>query len=319
MLTPVRRLALWLPAPRGHFTSADRAQVWFEWWRVGKTFPIVVGVALPMFLWPLLLKFDLEVTRVGAVLIATHWILIAPGFLAGITLFERRAGMMPFIAALPMRTADMIGAILKAATASTLAAWAIVAAVLPGTILMTGNADVLMEWRQQPASKPINLVPPIMAAALLAFVWTWKRKVDRLFAKLMGRRWIEIILGCVCIPGYFAALGIYFGCADSLMLPPEIVMGVLPWLIGLVFLGRLLAAGWALQQTIEWGLLTLRTAACWAAGWLLIASSLFAALAWTIPPEERIAPHYLAYLVLFAMPMARLAAMPLVLAWNRYR
>jgi len=36
-------------------------------------------------------------------------------------------------------------------------------------------------------------------------------------------------------------------------------------------------------------------------------------------PPELVPRYYLAYGVLFALPMARLAAAPLTLAWNRHR
>jgi hypothetical protein len=51
---------------------------------------------------------------------------------------------------------------------------------------------------------------------------------------------------------------------------------------------------------------------------VLLASVLFGLFAWAVPPEV-LSRYYLAYGVLFALPMARLAAAPLTLAWNRHR
>jgi hypothetical protein len=45
---------------------------------------------------------------------------------------------------------------------------------------------------------------------------------------------------------------------------------------------------------------------------------LFSILAWSVPAGI-VPTYYLALIVLFALPMVRLAATPLALAWNRHR
>ena len=47
-------------------------------------------------------------------------------------------------------------------------------------------------------------------------------------------------------------------------------------------------------------------------------SALFAMLAWVLP-AEKVPRYYIAFAVALVLPMARLAAAPLVLAWNRHR
>ena len=310
----LRPLALWPPQRRTPFISAGRAQVWFEWWQSGKTFPITILAVLPMFLWPLLLETNVS----GWPAVIAHWTLLAPVFFGGFALFERRSGMMPFMAALPRSTTQLVGAKIKAATLSTLAAWMVVAVALPLAIVLTGNLDAIVEWLQkaQDEEPRVQFTVAIVAGAVLLVVWTWKRKVDRLFAALTGRRWIEVTLGCVCIPGYLGPFMFTLAALDSLWLPMQTERAVLLWLIAVVFLGRLLATAWALRQSLRQGLLTGRTVAYWVAGWLLLASGLIAALVWAIPMEPAVP---VAIAVLFAMPMARLAASPLALAWNRHR
>jgi hypothetical protein len=61
-----------------------------------------------------------------------------------------------------------------------------------------------------------------------------------------------------------------------------------------------------------------RTAVRWATAWVCVASALFGLLAYAVP-AERVPVYNLALAVLFAMPMARLTAAPLALAWNRHR
>ena len=69
---------------------------------------------------------------------------------------------------------------------------------------------------------------------------------------------------------------------------------------------------------LQQGLLEPRTALRWLAVWLLLAAALIGLLVWILPTD--VVPwYYSAFAVLFVLPMARLAASPLVLAWNRHR
>jgi hypothetical protein len=52
--------------------------------------------------------------------------------------------------------------------------------------------------------------------------------------------------------------------------------------------------------------------------WLLLASALFGLLACAVPTDV-VPLHYLAFVVMLSLPMTRLSASPLVLAWNRHR
>ena len=52
--------------------------------------------------------------------------------------------------------------------------------------------------------------------------------------------------------------------------------------------------------------------------WLLAAVVLFAAALW-LAPESRVRVELIAFAVVLFLPMARLAAAPLALDWNRHR
>ena len=55
-----------------------------------------------------------------------------------------------------------------------------------------------------------------------------------------------------------------------------------------------------------------------AAGWLVAVLALYAVLAWLLSTGHF--PHYiLLLLAILAIPLARLSAAPLALAWNRHR
>ena len=90
------------------------------------------------------------------------------------------------------------------------------------------------------------------------------------------------------------------------------------WLLGLLVACRMLMAAWLLRQMLRRGLSNAATLWRWLASWLLIAAVLFGLLAFAVP-ADLVPVHYLLLGVLIALPMVRLAATPLALAWNRHR
>jgi hypothetical protein len=304
---------------------AARAQVWLEWRLTGPSLPIMVGMMLPAVLMPLLFGKNDAIPVAQTVLSA----LAIPVCLAGLAggwpgrranrWVKDRTCMMPFIATLPLPTASMVRAMLQAAVLSTLATWALVLAILPVAIILTGNLDEAAVWwrRGLEEHQPVRIVVGTVAVGALLLVWTWKRMVDSLYLGLTGRKWIEASIALVCIPG---SLALCVG-ATWIYKTPEThkaTLAVLPWVLATVIVCRLLLALFALRQVVRNGLLAPPTVARWLAIWLLFAAALFGLLALSVL-ADRVAMHYLAFAVLSAMPMARLAATPLALAWNRHR
>jgi hypothetical protein len=214
-------------------------------------------------------------------------------------------------------------------------------------------------WQQAVQERhPGQVVAGIAAAFLVLFTWTWKRKVDGLYIGLTGREWLVAtlflavlfgavgewlfalwvllhpelyktdglsgrpILGAVLyIVSVFGSIGLLAVVWWLIYAHPEthaLALAVLPWLLGALMVCRFAATGLALQVVLRRGLLQPATVVRWAAAWLLLASLLFGVLAWVVP-AERVPLHYIAFTVLFAMPMVRLASTPLALAWNRHR
>ncbi len=324
LLGPLRRLAIWWPRRRTPFACPERAQVWFEWRLNGNSLPIVTGLTTPFVLLPLVLGTNDVISTEQTLLSA----LAIPVFLAGIfggqgngnnPGVKGRIGLGPFSATLPMATAGMVGAMLKVAAMSTVAAWALMAAAVPLAVAVTAHLEEVADWWRQGVHDyhPARIVAGIVSIAAWLLVWTWKRQVDRFYYGLTGRSWVANSVAIVFLP---AILFLCFLAAWLYRRPDthETVLAVLPWLLGSLLLCRLLAAGWALRRVLHRGLLRPRTAVRWVVGWLLLASTLFALLACTIPPEL-VPVGYIAFGVLLAMPMARLAATPLALAWNRHR
>lgn len=317
------QLADRLPRRRQSFASAARAQVWFDWRRTGSSLPIMTGLLLPFTL-VFLVFGENDVIPPAQTLLSALAVPVIMAGLAGITGGVPTGtrdwqGMPPYAATLPMTTAGLVAAKLRAAARSTLATWALMALALPLAVVLTGNLDEVAGWWRQAlhAHHPVKIAAGVVAAVTLLVVGTWGRLVNGLFLSLTGRIWL-ITCGLFAGVAAFAALWIL---GAWLYRDPEArgsLRTVWPWLLGLLILCRLLAAGWALRRGLHAGLLDLRTIRRWLTAWLLFGAALFGLLAWVVP-AELVPWYYSAFAVLLVLPMARLAASPLVLAWNRHR
>jgi hypothetical protein len=325
MFRPLRQLVRRLPgrvAPG--FASAGAAQAWFEFRRTGKSLPIMTALVLPFVL--LFLCFGANpVIPTAQTLISA---LLLPLFLAGMagTMVSGKNpwvkdyyGVAPFTATLPVSAAGLMAGKLRAAAKSALIAWAIVMVATPLAVVVTGNQEEVAGWWQRALEEhhPLKIAAGMAGAAILLVVVTWKRLVDALFLGLTGRKWViqlSLIAGAIvfCV---FCAVGVWIHRHPEYW---ENIRTVLPWVLGLLILCRLFVASWALHNVVRRHLMEGKTVRRWLIAWLLVAAALFGLLAYAVPTE--IVPlHYVAFAVVLSLPMTRLAASPLVLAWNRHR
>jgi hypothetical protein len=322
LFEPWRRLVRRLPHRRRPFASAAWAQTWFEWKCTGKSLPIITGLLLLPVVLPFLASGD-AIPAEQTVLTALVIPVVIAG-MAGAPVSRNRWVKDHFCisastATLPMSTGAMLGAKLKAAALSTLAAWALVMVAVSLAVILTGNLETVVGWwrvAQQEVSA-LQVVAGLLAAAILLVGCTWKRLVDSLFVGLTGR---EGLIGCALSMGMVAFFGLVF-VGTWISKHPEIhgyFLAFVPWLLGLWIACRLGVAGLALRAGLRRRVLDRRTAVCCVTAWVCVAATLFGLLVYAVPPE-RVPAYGLAFAVLFAMPMARLTAAPLALAWNRHR
>jgi hypothetical protein len=324
LFRPVRYLSFRLPRRQRSFGSASTAQVWFEGRRNGLTLPVFIGLVLPFVLFPLLYGKN-DVLPTSRTLLTA---LALPLFLAGMvgtTVSGKNPwvkdyyGVPPFTATLPMSTAGLVGAKLKAAALSTLATWLMLIAVLVVALALTGTmGDVTEIWELlRRENSPLKIVAGIAAVAVFLMVWTWKRIIDSLLLGLTGRKWVihASLFGGLFGMGVLGAIGWWIIKHPE---SHEVVLTWLPWVLALWIACRLLVSGWALRRMLSLDLIKARTVGIWLTTILLLGSVLIGTLAWVVP-EEQVPRHYLAFAVFFIFPMVRLAATPLALAWNRHR
>src|SRR5438105_1958779 len=309
---------------RDHFSSPARAQAWFEWRRHGRSLPALVGLLLPFELALLWLAKDAPAFVFEILFLAT----VTPPFMAafmGWTISKPNPnvsdsyGVPPFIATRPLTSAELITAKLNMAMWSTLAAWLLVLLALPLALAWSGTWSVVTERARRMHDaigtlRAATVVLLILAGFILA---TWKQLVQSLHIGLTGREWIVkgstlltltllILLGptvewIIDNPGVQRALW------NALPL-------ILAGLVGL----KMSAAAWIATRLDRSRLLGDRALVLGATCWLVAVLALYGVLVWFFSTPF-VARYVLALIAILAVPLARIAAAPLALAWNRHR
>ena len=305
------------------FDSAPHALCWLEWRRFGRSLPLLVGLVLPFELL-LLVPFAETPAVVRATLLA---VLLTPPFMAGFaaaSASRSRPGgrdayeLSPFLATLPVTSVALVSARLRVAMRSGLAAWAIVVAAVPLGLLLSGTAGIVRD----DVRRGVELfgAPRALAmagvVALLAVVSTWKRLVSAVLVGVSGRAWL--VKGSV-----FASLSLLTLCV---VLAPwlterHVIAGAiqaLPWILGALASFKVVAAAWLAVRLHGTRLVSGRAlvvgALCWNAG---VFVSLILLL-WLVPPLL-FRVYGLGLVAILLVPLVRVAAAPLALAWNRHR
>src|SRR5436190_883609 len=309
---------------RDHFPSPARAQAWFEWRWQGGSLPALVGLLLPFELALLWLAKDAPAFVFEILFLA----LITPPFMAAFTAWtvsqpnpqvRDSYGVPPFIATRPLTSAELIAAKLKMAMWSTLAAWLLVLVAMPLALEWSGTWSVVTERARHMndaigTPRAATVVLLILAGFIVA---TWKQLVQSLHIGLTGREWI--VKGSVLLT---LTLLILLGpIVEWIIDTPSVqraLWNALPLILaGLVGL-KMSAAAWIATRLDRSRLLGDRALVLGAACWLLAVLALYGVLVWFFSTPF-VAHYLLALIAILAVPLARVSAAPLALAWNRHR
>jgi hypothetical protein len=312
-----------LVADRREFTSPAKAQAWFEWRRYGWSLPTWVAILLPF---ELVLLWGAGDSRslVFTILVA---VVLTPPFMAtvaagAVSKSDSDAGdsygITPFVATRPLTNAQLVAAKLKMAIRSTLVAWVLVLVSIPIALELSGrSALVLDSWHHLSAftgmPRAVVLLLLILAGCIAA---TWTQLVQSLYIGLTGRA--SLIKASVILAiGFFVLFGPFFEwIADSGRLGE--LWSALPLIFSVLVTAKMMAVVWIGVQLYRKRLVSDRTLVTGAAAWSSIVLTLYGVLAWLLDAPH--IPHYLMMLVaILAIPLARLSAAPIALAWNRHR
>jgi hypothetical protein len=303
-----RRIAAVLPAPA-------RAQRWFEWRRHGRSLPALVGILVPFELALLFLAGD---DAPALVLYTLLGVLLTPPFMA-IFAAATVSTATPFLATRPLTSAALIAAKLNMTVRSTLAAWLLVVLAVPLALALSGTWPVVIAR----ASRVIETVGAPRAVVLLLLgisglvAVTWKQLVQGLYLGLSGRAWA--VKGSV-----FLTLSFLFFLGPIVQWISDdsdvqwALWDALPLILALAVCVKMSAAAWIATRLYHSRLVSDRTLVTGAALWCGVVLGLYGVLVWLLATP--FFPRYLLVLVaILAIPLARLSAAPLALAWHRHR
>jgi hypothetical protein len=314
-----------LPAHRRRpFASPAHAQLWFEWQRHGWSLPTLVGILLPF---ELALLFIPDATQ-ALVLYTLLGVLLTPPFMALFAAAMVRksnphardpVGLSPFIATRPSTSAALIAAKLKMAIWSTLAAWVLVLVAVAFALTWSGTWPVVIER----ARRVIDAVGLPRAAVFLILVLsgllasTWKQLVQTLYIGLSGREWVvkasvAFALALLCL------MGPILWWLDNSHVARGALWNALPSIAALLVCVKMSAAAWVVTRLYRSRLLGDRELVTGAACWVVAVLALYGLLVWLVF-DALIPRYFLALVAILAIPLARLSAAPLALAWNRHR
>jgi hypothetical protein len=228
--------------------------------------------------------------------------------------------MLPaFLAVRPLSEGALVAAKLKAAVLITLVSWAMLLVVVPPALLATDtwNEAVgwILEWLgQQPPLQALGLV--VLAVVLLVGE-TWAGMAGTLFLGLLGRAWIVRTLGAAAALLVIPLLMF----ANWILKHPQshaALVSAVPWVLGGAVALKVVM-GMAVARVVRRRrLIADRSLGAILGTWFLAVAGSFGLLWWLIP--HGLAPWYvLACSVILLVPINRLLAAPLALAWNRHR
>jgi polyhydroxybutyrate depolymerase len=306
------------------FPSPTRAQVWFEWRQHGRLLPALVACVLPFELGLLSLARHEPPVLVWLTLLA---VLLTPPFMAGFTATAGKsasegslANGLTFLATRPLTSAAIVAAKLRVAVGSTLAAWLLVLLAIPTALVLTDTWPLVVE-RAEGLVESFGK-PRALAIALLGFsgllASTWKQLVQGLFIGLTGRAWVIrtsvlLRLSSLVVLGFVADWGLR---KNRLLV---VLWDHWPWILAALVGFKMAAAAWIVPRLHRSGLVSDRALLTGAALWLAAVLAIHGVLVWLFCTPEFI-PRALAGLVaILSVPLVRVSAAPLALAWNRHR
>ena len=307
------------------FSSAARAQLWFEWRRHGRSLPLLVAIVLPF---ELLLYFIGGHGSKGFVWFVTIAILCTPIIMAAFAAttiskanpFAREAyGVSPFLATRPLTSAQLIAAKLRMAWWSTAAAWAVMAIIAPFGIAWSGADAVLIDWVQR-MTHTVGLPRAIVLLALIfgsLVMFTWIMLVQSLYLGLTGKTWIIKASGFIVFAA-FSLMGPAFQWFINNQSAERWLWENWPILVGALVAMKMAAGFWVATRLHRAALITDQRLLLLTTAWLATVAVLYGAMVWWI--DTPFFPRYaFAMIATLAVPFARLAAAPLAIAANRHR
>ena len=305
------------------FRSAARAQGWFEWRLSGKSLPVWVAIVLPFELLLFLTAGTSAALLLEYLIIVLATPIIIATFAAATVSkpsvnVSDSYGLPPFIATRPLTNAQLIAAKIKTTIWSTALAWLMIIVAVPLALEWSGEMPLVLE-RSRRFAEAVGTPRAVVFSLLVvaAFIAsTWKQLVQTLYIGLTGRA--GLIKGSI-----FATLTFLFfigPTAEWLIETRRLgrVWSALPMIFVILVCVKMSLAVWIATRLHRDRLLSERALVTGAACWCVAVFALYFIFVWLLDTPH--VPHYqVLLLAILAIPLARLSAAPLALAWNRHQ
>jgi hypothetical protein len=227
-------------------------------------------------------------------------------------------GLPPFIATLPLTNAQLIAAKLRTTLASTVLAWLLIIVAVPPALAWSGEMPLVLE-RSRRFAEAVGTPRAVVFSLLVvaAFIAsTWKQLVQMLYIGLTGRAWL--IKGSIFVTLTFLFL---IGPSAEWIIETRrlgTLWSALPLIFTLLVCVKMSAAVLIATRLYRSRLVSDGALVAGAACWCVAVFALYFIFVWLLDTPH--IPHYLLMLLaILAIPLARLSAAPLALAWNRHR
>ncbi|MEO5763357.1 MAG: PHB depolymerase family esterase [Vicinamibacteria bacterium] len=314
-----------LRGPRAKsFRSPESAQLWFEWRQEGWILPLSVLMVLPFELGFLYIcRNEPPVMTFEALLL----VLLTPPFLAGFAGAiaggagregsDARGAM--FRATRPLTSAALVAAKFRMAMWSTLLTWLLVLVSLEIGLKHSASWPRVAGWISDTidvAGRPHAAVLSLLIiAGLLAS--TWKQLVQSLYIRLAGRDWLvrtSVVMRLSMLVVLFPLLDSFFRKEGVF----AFVWDNWPWALAVLVVLKMSAANWILPRLHRSHVITDRTLLTGTASWLALVLLLYGLLVWLISTPPLVPRYGPILLAILSVPLARISAAPLALAWSRH-
>jgi hypothetical protein len=301
--------------PDAFFATPARAQLWFEWRQHGWTLPAMVGMVVPAML--LLLFIPVSGTA-RTVFVTLFAVIVMPPFLAAFAA-GKLATSVPFTAVRPLTTASLVAAKLTMSILSTLVAWIVVAVAVVVALEASGTSATVIERARAiiEVTGPLRffVVTGLILGAAVAS--TWKHLVQSLCIGLSGRPWLiksSVLLALTALMATGPFLDWLWDRADV----QSAIWHGLPWIFAALVLAKAMAASAVAMRLHQRALLSDRAMIGAAVCWLAVVAALYGVQVWLA--ESPLVPrYYMGALAILPVPLTRVAAAPLALAWSRHQ
>jgi hypothetical protein len=201
---------------------------------------------------------------------------------------------------------------------STLAAWAVVAVMVPLALAWSGTWPIARNFVAHVATivgtpRAITLGACLVAAFMLS---TWRQLVQSLYVGLTGNE--RLIKGSmfasIVLASVLAPLLVWIADSDRL----AVLWSMMPLILAVVVAAKMVAAAWLASRLVRARTLGDRALFAGAVGWTATVLALFTLLAWLADTPH--IPRYLVMLIaILSVPLVRLSAATLAVQRNRHR